>query len=226
MVRPDPRTLQAEPYDGPPAPWDLHGSLHVSLWTLPPGQVPDLSGLAAQVDPIRIAGRIVLVTAWAHYTPPGTLAYRELMQGVAVRRPGGLLPACTVERIWVDDATAAQGGRSLWAIPKEMASFEDVSPHDSAPSQAMAARVPADGRLLAELVFDPGAALPFRTGAALRVVQPGHGSAVQTRCVVSGQARHGRARWRFPADSPLVFLSGRAPFASMRLDNLHARFGV
>lgn len=213
-----------ETYAGPPAPWHLEGVLHATLWSVPARDVPQLA-MPAETQPIRVGGKLLVVTGWAHYTAPGTLAYNELLQGLAVRRPGSLLPALTIERIWVDDATAAQGGRVLWSIPKELASFQYSGPSNDETAETTTASVSRQGLPVADLVFRPGAIMPLRAGSALRVVQSGQGGRVETRCALSGQPRHGRAQWTFAHDGPLAFLRGHTPRFSLRMERLRARFG-
>ena len=213
-----------DPYTGPPAPWHLEGVLHASLWSVPARDIPP-HALPRATQPIRLGGKVLVVTGWAHYTPPGTLAYDELLQGVAVRRLGSLLPAVTIQRIWVDDALAAQGGRVLWSIPKQMASFQYDGPDNDENGRITTASMSAEGALVAELVFRPDAILPVRAGGALRVVQGGQDGRIETRCALSGQPRYGRAQWTFSPDGPLAFLRGHAPRLTVRMERLRARFG-
>src|SRR5690606_41810657 len=119
---------------------------------------------------VRIAGQALLVTAWVRYGPGGTLTYGELAVAALVQGSGVPGPACTVPYIWVDDATAAAGGRQLWGIPKELAAFEGAL----TPSKAgIAVRATAGDSPLASMTMAPRWALPGRVPVGRYVVQDG-----------------------------------------------------
>jgi acetoacetate decarboxylase len=82
----------------PPAPWQLNGELIV---------VPALTGA-------RRLGGVML----ANYTS-GTLVYRELIV-FSHATPKGMV----VSHIYVDDEQSMSGGREIWGLPKELATFE------------------------------------------------------------------------------------------------------
>ncbi|WP_158605623.1 acetoacetate decarboxylase family protein [Amycolatopsis panacis] len=103
--------------DYPPEPWRLAGEACLSMWRLP---VDEVAGLPAGAEPILIAGRASVFTAWIDYRPPGQLSYRELLCAVAVHGRG---LAASITQIWVDSEISRDGGRELWGIPKELASF-------------------------------------------------------------------------------------------------------
>ncbi len=60
--------------------------------------------------------------AFVEYAPRGVLPYRELLVALLVLGRRGVW--YTIPRIWVDSAQSRIGGRELWAIPKELASFD------------------------------------------------------------------------------------------------------
>jgi hypothetical protein len=99
----------------PPQPWNLVADARVSVWRVP---AADLPALAAQ--PLVIAGHASVFTAWIDYTPPGQLAYHELLAAVAVK---GRRVSCSITEIWVDSEVSRDGGRDLWAIPKDLATL-------------------------------------------------------------------------------------------------------
>lgn len=103
--------------DYPPEPWRLAGEACLSMWRLPVDEVP---GLPAGAEPILIGGRASVFTAWIDYRPPGQLSYHELLCAVAVHGRG---LAASITQIWVDSEISRDGGRELWGIPKELASF-------------------------------------------------------------------------------------------------------
>jgi acetoacetate decarboxylase len=82
----------------PPAPWHLNGELVV---------VPALTSA-------RQLGGVML----ANYTS-GTLVYRELIV-FSHLTPRGMV----VSHIYVDDEQSMSGGREIWGLPKELATFD------------------------------------------------------------------------------------------------------
>lgn len=127
-----------------------------------------------------------IVVAIAHYRQ-GTLHYQELVVGALVRRAAraGILAL----RIWVDSPESLWGGRRLWGIPKELATFtrndEEVSVHDgdgkiailsTGPARALslpAMRLPAVGfgQRDTERVFLPGRVRARPALGRLRVIE-------------------------------------------------------
>lgn len=105
--------------DFPPEPWDLRGQLHASVFLVPARRIP--ADLPAGCRPIRLGRHAVVGVAWVEYEPGGVLDYREVMATVLVRH--GLRPLPHIVRIWVDSPASRDGGRALWGIPKELASF-------------------------------------------------------------------------------------------------------
>jgi hypothetical protein len=103
-------TMQMTPY--PPAPWNSRGTMWIaSLPTAGPIPVPD--GITA------IGGnRLVLMVV--RYRE-GTLRYNELIVGSVVRHRGRV--GIWVHAIWVDSQESLWGGRRIWGVPKELATF-------------------------------------------------------------------------------------------------------
>ena len=81
----------------PPAPWQLKGEL--------------------VVVPAFTAGRQVGGVMLANYTS-GTLVYRELIVFSHATTKG-----MVVSHIYVDDEQSLSGGREIWGLPKELATF-------------------------------------------------------------------------------------------------------
>lgn len=213
-------------YAGPPAPWRLHGAAYVSLWRVPVRALPLPAVPGARF--LSFAGRALCVTAWAEYDPSGTLAYREMLFAVAVRTAGLIAPACTVGPIWVDDETAAAGGRELWRIPKRVAAF-GKGPAQAVhgdPGALFQASLNEQGRFVAGLRFQDRQGLVMPIRVPLWTIQRGPEGPVRTRCLLQGRVRLGYARWRFEPEGPLAFLRERTPLLSVRVDSLSAQFGV
>jgi len=137
-------------------------------------------------------------------------------------------PACTVGPIWVDNEIAAAGGRTLWGIPKDLATFEPApsSSRFSDPAAITTATMGHQGEPLAALSFASNCRIACPVRLSVWTVQDGPAGPLRTRSTLRGRLRPGVARWRFAADGPLGFLYGRRPLASVRLEGLTARFGV
>jgi hypothetical protein len=188
----------------PPAPWYLRGQLYLSVFLVPRRDVPDLP---VGVRPLAIGGRVPVGAAWVDYQPGGTLHYRELLAAVLVRQ--GARPRASITHIWVDSAASRDGGRELWAIPKDLADLH------IAPPQAR-----ADG--IATATLRPGRKLPGRWPAPLSVAQPGITTAVRGKAAV----RPTRISWRIAPDGPLAWLAAHRPLFSLTLADFRLRFGV
>ena len=188
----------------PPEPWLLTGDLVVSAWLAPVPVPPNVAGWTL----LTLGGRAVVGTVLVRYRPPGVLAYNELMVTALVRR--GWRLAVTVLQIWVDSPESLLGGRELWAIPKQMASFAgDV-------------RVVADGPL-AEVTTGSGVRVPGRWRLRFPVVQSREGRAVITPVVAVGGLAPARHRWSLYG--PLAWLAGRRPFVGVVLRDVRMAFG-
>ncbi|GGF56067.1 acetoacetate decarboxylase [Marmoricola endophyticus] len=177
----------------PPEPWHLTGRCVVGVWLLPSGVAPVPDAPGARV--VRVLGRTVVAAAFFSYAEPSPLTYEEVMATVLVRR--GPRPRVSITHIWVDSPASRDGGRALWAIPKELARFETGPGSWTAPGIGAVRMRPRR--------------LPLVVPLAFRLLQGRAGAAVETR--VGGRVRPalGRARWSVDADGPLGFLAGRRP---------------
>ena len=92
----------------PPAPWNMHGQLWLSLFRVREGDHPD-----------REPG--VYGAALVSYEQPSPLTYSELLVARPVKAAGGR--RVNITDIWVDSADSRDGGRDLWAIPKGLCDF-------------------------------------------------------------------------------------------------------
>ncbi len=205
----------------PPPPWRLVGTVHVSLWQVATDAVPR-GHLGVELEPLSVAGRTPVVTAFAAYGPAGDLAYGELL--VAVRARGRGRSFTHVPLIWVDHRSSVAGARALWRIPKEMAAIRFG---EGRPGSAEATGI--DGAPLAGLRFAPGPALPGRWPLRTRIAQgplaAGDPSLTVTPVRASARVRLGRADWTIPREGPLGFLADARPLASVRLDDVALAFG-
>jgi hypothetical protein len=193
----------------PPEPWDLHGHAYVGVWLVKRKDLPAPHSPATR--PITIFGRGIVSAAFFVYEQPSPLTYDEIMATVLVR--DGWRPRVSITHIWVSSADSRDGGRELWAIPKDLADF-DVAPHSS----YVARRIGA-------LTLLTVRRLPFRLPVAFRIAQDRDG-ALQVS-PVAGRARLGvaRARWSMLADGPVGFLAGRKPLLTLAIRPFHLAFG-
>ncbi len=201
----------------PPDPWVLRGQLHLSVWVLPRGSGPSRA-VPSGIHRLLVAGRAVVGTAWVDYQPGGVLAYRELLVATLVR--DGLRPRATITGIWVDSVPSRDGGRALWAIPKELARFAfEASAGD------LTADAHIDGRPIASASVRRGVRLPGRWPVRFRVVQDRDGQPQTTRVRATARVRLGRSDWRIAPDGPLAYLRGLRPRLTVTLADFRMTFG-
>ncbi len=97
----------------PPPPWRLAGECWWGLFRADrPLPLPD--GLRPLLGTRRLLLALVRYRA-------GALCYDELVVGALALR--GLTPGLWVHGIWVDSAASLAGGRAIWGLPKQLASF-------------------------------------------------------------------------------------------------------
>jgi hypothetical protein len=140
----------------PPAPWNLKGHLYGSLWLVPrreiTASVPD--ELQVITNPL---GYSCAFAGFVEYREGSPLTYHELLGGILVRRKGSARLALHVTHIWVDSVASLYGGRELWGVPKELASFKFDYANDCHELRGVAQD--ADGSQLAEGYFATGRGL-------------------------------------------------------------------
>jgi hypothetical protein len=172
--------------------------------------------------PSRPAG--LYGAAFVDYTLGSVLTYRELL--VARLVLDGAVPRVHVTDIWVDSPTSRDGGRALWAIPKDLASFH-VHARGVGPASRVSCDAAINGSAVAAARF-AGARVPsLRTPFGFTVLQEREdGTTVRT--AVSGTSRNlpVLGRWDFGADGPLAWLHGRTPVASFGLGDFRLTFGA
>ncbi len=200
----------------PPSPWRLNATAYVSMWRLP---VRGLQlSLGERIDAAVLLGSVNLASGFVIYEAGGDLEYRELFLAVLARADGKL--GVTVPSIWVDSTRALAGGRELWGIPKQLASFETDG-------QTLAATAnDAPDLPIAKIVFDKGWRVPGRYRSRASVVQQSASTLLRTPVLVSAQIEFGRAQWYIPEASALSLLRGRAPLLSFKLIQAQIQFGA
>ena len=196
----------------PPEPWELRGQLHLTVWRVPLAHLPRLS---AGLKPVRAGGAAVVATSWVIYEPGGVLSYRELLVAVLAHRGGR--PLVTITDIWVDSTPSLHGGRELWGIPKQRASFHIDG--------ATCAALDADGELIARCAVRPIGALPGRCRGRCTVAQQRAGELmfIPVRC--SSRVRLIQISWNFAPGGPLEWLADARPAFSASLRDFTLCFG-
>jgi acetoacetate decarboxylase len=198
----------------PPAPWMMHGQLWLSLFRVRAGDHPD-----------RAPG--LYGAALVSYEQPSPLTYSELLVARPVKAAGGR--RVNITDIWVDSADSRDGGRDLWAIPKDLCEFERTTTGSRVQRTSWSAT----------LSGAPVASARFADVSHLSVRTPFRGSTWQRRPSVSGRAGEEvvadlrgsakvlpcRGSWEFDAAGPLAWLAGKRPLASFRMADFQLSFG-
>ena len=210
----------------PSAPWQMNGQLWLSLFRVRAGDHPD-----------REPG--VYGAALVSYEPPSPLTYSELLVARPVkpgsRRPLILglsrAPRARVEitDIWVDSQDSLEGGRALWAIPKDLMDFERTTTGGRVQHTSWSTSL--DGRPVVSARFsDVTSAVPrtpFRgsTWQQRAADEPGADREVIAPIRGSAKAFPARGSWDFDAQGPLAWLAGKRPLASFRMTDFQMSFG-
>ncbi|MET0839440.1 MAG: acetoacetate decarboxylase family protein [Marmoricola sp.] len=189
----------------PPAPWNMHGQLWLSLFRVREGDHPD-----------RAAG--VYGAALVSYEQPSPLTYSELL----VARP--VEKKVRITDIWVDSEDSLNGGRELWAIPKDLCDFRRNT--DGKLLQRTAWTASLDGRPIARARFSDVSNATLRTpfkGATTHERESGE--EVVATLKGSSKVLPCRSRWEFNDAGPLAWLAGKRPLASFRMADFQMSFG-
>ena len=159
----------------PPAPWNMHGQLWLSLFRVREGDHPD-----------RPAG--VYGAALVSYERPSPLTYSELLVARQVEKK------VTISDIWVDSADSRDGGRELWAIPKDLCDFRLAKQGNKLQRTSWTASL--GGRPIARARFSDVSNLTLRTpfkGATRQERPPEHDRAGEEVVAALKGAREGAA---------------------------------
>lgn len=213
-----------EPTDAasfPPQPWHLGGLLHLGLWRVPVDELPASYRRARPegARPIVVGGQALVGTAFVRYEPGSVLVYDELL--CATLTWSRRRVRVTISDIWVDSPASVAGGRQLWGIPKELATFT-TERH----GRELALTASRQGRELATLQVTPGVRLPGVWPAPMPTAQRLDGHEFDSPVRATTRIATCEARWRFPADGPLGFLAGRRPVTGLRLEDVALVFGA
>lgn len=125
----------------------------------------------------------------------------------------------------MDSPASRDGGRSLWAVPKELAGFTWGRVGTGA-VPATDCVVRDDRGPIASAAFGVPRLVPPRLPFSGTTWQPrDDGSSVLASLSGSARSFPVRARWSFAPDGPLGWLAGRTPFASFVLHDFRMTFG-
>lgn len=161
--------------------------------------------------------------AFFSYDQPGQLTYRELL---VARLLSARSRRIRITDIWVDSELSRDGGRVLWAIPKDLARLDlDETRVGPTAHTSFACRVDGVEVASAQVASAPGAALVRTPFAATTSQLRETGEEVVTPMRGSTRALPAWATWEFAPDGPLGFLHGRRPTVSFRLSDVRVTFG-
>ena len=102
----------------PAPPWHTHGRAYAQLFVVDAARLHLPEGFR----PVALAGRAIGILALIEYVAPSPLTYAELVWMPCMVRAGDDR-GYFVERMYVDSAASLAGGRELWALPKQLATF-------------------------------------------------------------------------------------------------------
>lgn len=198
----------------PPAPWKMNGQLWMSLFRVREGDHPD-----------REPG--VYGAALVSYEQPSPLTYSELLVARPVKKDGGR--RVNITDIWVDSQDSLEGGRALWAIPKDLMQFEHTTTGGKVQHTSWSTSL--DGAPVARARFSdvtgviPRAPFKGSTWQQRDADEPGADREVIAHITGSAKAFPARGSWDFDAQGPLGWLAGKRPLASFRMTDFQMSFG-
>jgi hypothetical protein len=150
----------------PPPPWHSHGRAWVQPYLVDAGDVSLPAGFRA----VTSLGKAVGFLALIEYTPPSPLVYAELAWLPFLVSAAGQ-KGLYIAKMYVDSKDSLEGGREIWAIPKQLARFDirnDAATVDT-----------EDGAHLELALYRRGPALSLKAGAG--TLQPKDGGVVRFR---------------------------------------------
>jgi len=198
----------------PPAPWNMHGQLWLSLFRVRPGDHPD-----------REPG--VYGAALVSYEHPSPLTYSELLVARPVKAAGGR--RVNITDIWVDSEESLEGGRALWAIPKDLCTFQRTTTGKRLQRTSWSTSL--DGVPIASAQFSDISRVTLRTpfkGSTWQQRPTTHeGPDREAVADLKGSAKvlPCRGSWTFDEQGPLAWLAGKRPLASFRMADFQMSFG-
>jgi acetoacetate decarboxylase len=201
----------------PPAPWQMHGQLWLSLFRVREGDHPD-----------RAPG--VHGVALVKYEEPSPLTYGELLVAHLVSPGSTRAKAVNITDIWVDSPASVAGGRALWAIPKDLCDFTFASERHGVRTRTTWT-ASLDGRPIASASFTDvsrlAPRLPFKgdTWQLRAASDSAPAEEVTASLTGSSKALPCRGSWDFDPAGPLGWLHGKQSIASFRQADFRMSFG-
>jgi acetoacetate decarboxylase len=160
--------------------------------------------------------------AFVDYQRGSALTYHELLVAHLVR--DGRQRRVRISDIWVDSAISRDGGRSLWAFPKDLADLS-VDDRRVGPVRRTTCRGSVEGTGIASASF-AGPVGPLRLPFSSSTSQVREdGSVVVAGLTGSSRSLPCLGSWTFEADGLLGWLHGRRPLVSVRMSDLRLSFG-
>jgi len=198
----------------PPAPWDMVGSLWLTLFRV-----------REPVDDLRPAG--VYGAAFVSYDEGSPLTYSELLvaRPISTDAHGRRV---SITDIWVDSPESVAGGRELWAIPKGLCDFSFETAHTGPLSMtewtATEGRTPIASARFRD-VSRAALRLPFKGGTWQPGIEDTGGEERTATLKGSSKALPARAHWDLNPTGPLGWLAGARQLASFRQAAFRMSFG-
>ncbi|MBX9653000.1 acetoacetate decarboxylase family protein [bacterium] len=196
----------------PSAPWNLAGC---GVQTLQWVDVRDVRKLVPpELSIVQfLPGKTLGVVAFAHYGPGSVLEYDELIIAPAVVRQGAKF-GVWITHIYVDHPVSLHGGREIWGVPKELATFEW---QDNGDSSQVAAH--ARGRTLARVEVDRRWWL-FRKRLRFPTFSQRGDNIIRFVGETSGRLGWGRGKVEIPKESPFHSIRMNRPFLTLWLQEM------
>ncbi|HEY0903820.1 MAG TPA: hypothetical protein VGE14_08025 [Marmoricola sp.] len=190
----------------PPAPWQMHGQLWLSLFRVRPGDHPD-----------REPG--VYGVALVRYEDPSPLTYGELLVARLVDR------SVNITDIWVDSPASVAGGRALWAIPKDLCDFSFRSDRTGVLTRTTWTATLDEQPIASAWFTDVSRFAPRMRFKGRTWQQRDDGEEVTAHLTGSSKALPCRGSWTFDPHGPLGWLHGKRTLASFRQSDFSMSFG-
>jgi acetoacetate decarboxylase len=195
----------------PPAPWRLQGWGIATVGLVNSAAAAAFVPAGAQLITV-VPGKTIGGLFFLSYEH-GSLAYRELNVIAGLIRVGTRF-AFLLPRLYVDSAASLAGGRAIWAVPKEFATFE---------IDAAAGATSIDVRQSAQSICRLRCTVP-RAGLRLPIPLPSFGVRDDAFLFFTGKLSTrlslARAVVELPRDSEFTALGLDRPRIALRCDSL------
>ncbi|MNR86730.1 acetoacetate decarboxylase [compost metagenome] len=186
----------------PPAPWHLQGEFFAVGGLMPIARAKAFVPTDLEIVSV-LPGMTLGAIAAARYTEGSILTYSELLVVPALVRSGGKTGGW-ISHIYVDDETSLQGGRSIWGLPKELATFEWESLAERG-SNSTLLRVSQHGKLILDFWAAPRwVAAP--TAFDLPIISLVEGRPSPWHARISSRTRMTSTHLEIPPDAPFAGL--------------------